>query len=101
MGPVAVDPTGRIVYALDINNSFILVYEINLITGALTLMDMRSTGPAPNAIAVDPQGKFVYTTNSDATISIFRILSNGMLTLGNTIASPNAGTSPRGIVVSR
>jgi 6-phosphogluconolactonase (cycloisomerase 2 family) len=101
MGPVAVDPTGRIVHALDINNSFILVYEINLITGALTLMDMRSTGPAPNAIAVDPQGKFVYTTNSDATISIFRILSNGMLTLGNTIASPNAGTSPRGIVVSR
>jgi 6-phosphogluconolactonase (cycloisomerase 2 family) len=100
MGAIAVDPTGRWVYALDSNNNFIHTYSINQTTGNLTAVGGGvATGGGPSEVSVDPQGKFVYTANQAGTISIFSIdQSTGAVTLVNTVA---AGTTPRGIVVSR
>lgn len=99
MTAVVADPTGRFVFAIDSNNSFIWAYAINQTTGAITAINMSGTGPLPDALSVDPQGKFVYTTNLNGTISIFSInQGTGALTLVSTVA---AGNTPRGIVVSR
>jgi len=83
------DPLGRFVYVANLVSnasdlSTISSYTINPTTGVLTPTSPATvhTGWLPQAIAIDPKGRFVYTANSDdATVSMFTInQTTGVLT---------------------
>ena len=83
------DPLGRYAYVANLVSnvagpSTISMYTINSITGVLTPTTPAtvSTGWFPQGIAIDPQGRFVYTANSDdGTVSMFTInQTTGVLT---------------------
>jgi 6-phosphogluconolactonase len=83
------DPLGRFAYVANLVSnasdlSTISMYTINPTTGVLspTTPATVPTGWFPQEIAIDPQGRFVYTANSDNnSISMFTInQSTGVLT---------------------
>jgi len=83
------DPLGRFVYVANLVSnasdlSTVSMYTINPTTGVLTPTTPATvhTGWLPQAIAIDPKGRFVYTANSDdATVSMFTInQTTGVLT---------------------
>src|SRR6185437_7286238 len=83
------DPLGRFAYVANLVSnasdlSTISMYTINPTTGVLspTTPATVHTGWFPQEIAIDPQGRFVYTANSDDnSISMFTIdRSTGVLT---------------------
>jgi YVTN family beta-propeller protein len=104
---VAVDPFGKFAYVANAGDDFsslgsVVSYTINATTGALT-----STGSimgncpglcVPNAVAVDPTGKFAYVTNFQSNdVSMYTInATTGALTSIDTIA---AGTEPVSVAV--
>jgi YVTN family beta-propeller protein len=80
---VTVDPTGRFVYVANQGSNDISAYRIN--AGALTLIS-GSPFPAcpalvtcdPEAVTVDPSGKFVYVANSSSSnVWAYTITSTG------------------------
>lgn len=86
---MVVDPLGRFAYVANLVSnasdlSTISMYTINQSSGALTAASPATvpTGWFPEAIAIDPLGRFVYTANGDdATVSMFTINQNtGVLT---------------------
>jgi 6-phosphogluconolactonase (cycloisomerase 2 family) len=83
------DPLGRFAYVANLVSnasdlSTISSYTINPTTGVLTPTSPATvhTGWFPQAITIDPKGRFVYTANSDdATVSMFTInQTTGVLT---------------------
>jgi DNA-binding beta-propeller fold protein YncE len=103
------DPLGRFAYVANLISSgsdlaTISMYTIDANTGVLTATSPATvpTGFFPQGIAIDPGGKFVYTSNSDDnTISMFTINSTtGVLTPTTpTTVSTGAGTSPISVTV--
>ncbi|MCX5823506.1 MAG: beta-propeller fold lactonase family protein, partial [Deltaproteobacteria bacterium] len=81
---VAVDPSGKFVYAANGGSNNISVYTINTTTGALTAGTTVAAGTSPDSIAVDPSGKFAYAANWDSNnISVYTInAATGALTAG-------------------
>ncbi len=80
---VAIDPTGRFLYASDFNSQ-VWAYTIDGTTGALTPVTGSPfvAGPTPTGVTVDSSGKFVYVVNSNSnTISAYAIdQTSGALT---------------------
>ena len=83
------DPLGRFVYVANLVSnasdlSTISSYTINPTTGVLTATSPATvhTGWFPQAITIDPKGRFVYTANTDdSTVSMFTInQTTGVLT---------------------
>lgn len=84
---LAVDPTGKFLYVTDPLSDYVSASTIDSATGELELVsgsptgDSSSnptgpyaTGKTPNAIAVDPSGKFAYVANLGSnTISAYAI----------------------------
>jgi 6-phosphogluconolactonase (cycloisomerase 2 family) len=74
---LTVDPSGRFVYAGNVNTSSnsVTPFAINTSTGALTAgTPVASGGSQPFSPAVDPSGRFLYTANfASANVSAFRI----------------------------
>jgi 6-phosphogluconolactonase (cycloisomerase 2 family) len=67
---LAVDPTGRFVYAAHRGtaSSSVGTYAINQSSGQLTVIAGAPTGLVnPRGVAVDPTGRFVYATNNANT----------------------------------
>lgn len=99
---LAVDPSGRYLYAVD-NNNFInqvRAFSIDSDTGQLTDLGAVASENTPNAIAVDPSGQFVYVTNQvSGSVSMYAINGDGTLS-ANGVLGPLGGT-PRGIAISR
>ena len=73
---------------------FIQSYSVNQSNGALTALGTFTTDAAgdTDSIAVDPQGRFVYVTNSTPnTVSAFKInQADGSLTPTGTITTPGS-----------
>jgi 6-phosphogluconolactonase (cycloisomerase 2 family) len=105
---VTVDPTGRFVYVANQGSNDISAYRIN--AGALTLIS-GSPFPAcpalvtcdPEAVTVDPSGKFVYVANSSSSnVWAYAITSTGTsagalsLIGGSPFAAP---AGPKAVVV--
>lgn len=75
------DPLGRFAYVANLVSnasgpSSISMYTIDHSTGILTPTTPATvaTGWFPQGVAIDPQGRFVYTANSDdATVSMFTV----------------------------
>jgi 6-phosphogluconolactonase len=104
---MVVDPLGRFVYAANLVSNAsdlatISMYTINPTTGALTPTTPPTvpTGFFPQGIAIDPEGRFVYTANSDDnTVSMFTInQTTGVLTPTSPPSVP-AGWSPISVTV--
>jgi 6-phosphogluconolactonase (cycloisomerase 2 family) len=106
---VAVDPTARFTYMTDFNNAILHEFSIDQTTGILTrfaaptLPHTLPTTQTTVQFAIDPQGKFAYTTDSNnGQILLFTIDANGVLApVTAPLRTIAGGTSPFGIVVSR
>lgn len=102
------DPLGRFVYVANLisnstpNQATIAMFTVNSSTGILTPTNPPTvpTGFLPQAIAMDPAGKFVYTANSDDnTVSMFTVNpTTGVLT-PTTPAAVATGRSPNFLAV--
>ncbi len=98
---IVIDPSGRFAYAIS-QGGGISAFAINATTGLLTYRGAVSSAGSTFAIAVHPNGQYVYVTDGASTSSnvlVFAInQSTGVLTL---IGSPvSAGNSPRGVAVN-
>jgi len=108
IGPlsVAVDPTGKFAYVLNVEtppdfiNGTVLAYSIGA-NGALTPVSGSpfAAGSLPQSVAVDPTGKFAYVANGlSNNVSAFSIGANGALTPAS--GSPfAAGPGPDSVAV--
>lgn len=109
---LAADPTGKWLAVTDVNSNLIHIMSINPATGALSDSPdhIFPTGTAPNAVAFDHSGKFLYVTNGgyrfsgvtgSNNISGFAFDSTtGMLT--PLPESPySTGQSPTAVVVAQ
>ena len=90
-GSVAIDPSGKYLYAVNSNNGTVSSYSID--NGALSSLPLSTTaqvsGFTPYHLAVDPMGRFVYVTDwNNGTVSSYSI-SNGQLS-----SSPVSVTDP-------
>jgi DNA-binding beta-propeller fold protein YncE len=109
IGPlsVAVDPTGKFAYVLNVEtppdfiNGTVLAYSIGA-NGALTPVSGSpfAAGSLPQSVAVDPTGKFAYVANGlSNNVSAFSIGANGALT--PVTGSPFvAGTTPVSVAIT-
>ena len=91
---IAVDPSGRYVYAAGFAYAGLVSQYAIESNGALNALSPAavSTGLYSQSVTVDPSGKYVYVVNySDATISQFVIGSNGALLSPATVS---AGVGP-------
>lgn len=82
---VAVDPTGKYLYAIESKNNLIYAYSINAASGALTRIGSTiATGTSPEGVTVDRGGKFVYVANGGShTLSMYEInAATGVLSGG-------------------
>jgi len=93
---LAVDPTGRFLYAPVSGGTTVEQYTIDQSTGALTSIGAATAGNGPRAVAVDPTGRFAYVSNfTDNSISQFSIVqATGALTALSP-ATVATGTSPQ------
>jgi 6-phosphogluconolactonase (cycloisomerase 2 family) len=109
---IAIHPTGKYAYVTMFNgttpNTVIAQLNINQSDGTLSLMSTPSIsagGTAAEVIAIDPTGKYAYSTSADSSwgsssISQFTIdQTTGALTLMSTPTVQTHGTGPGGIVV--
>jgi YVTN family beta-propeller protein len=104
---VAFAPSAKFAYAADGGafpapsfggDSSVSMYTINSTTGALTSIGMIDAGTGPDAVAVDPAGKFAYVANFGSNdVSMYTIdATTGALASIGTIA---AGTSPDSVAL--
>jgi 6-phosphogluconolactonase len=63
-----VDPSGSFVYAMTNNGWTLSTYAIDRDNGALALIDRRSIPSESGHIAIDPYGRFLYTTMANTTV---------------------------------
>jgi 6-phosphogluconolactonase len=91
---IAVDQSGRFLYASNRGDSTIAVFRIDGEKGTLTAVERVSTeGKTPRNFAIDPSGAFLFAANQDSgNVVVFRIdRATGRLTpAGNVLeaASP-------------
>ena len=92
---VAIDPSGKFAYVADGGDNSdgskgvnVSMYTIDAATGVLTSIGKIAAGISPFAIAIHPNGKFVYVGNSGSNdLSIYTIdATSGKLTLTGTVA---------------
>jgi YVTN family beta-propeller protein len=100
---VAVDPSGKFVYAANENDApgsmgSVSMYTINAKTGALASIGTIAAGGNPLSVAVDPVGAFAYVANFGSNdVSMYTLdATTGALTF---IGSIGAGTHPFSVAV--
>jgi 6-phosphogluconolactonase (cycloisomerase 2 family) len=96
-------PSGQFVYVINQGDSTVQLFAVQS-DGTLVSKGTYATANSPTAIAIDPQGKFLYVacnhqtgTSGNGAISIFPV--NADNTLGSSTTQP-IGSNPAGIVVS-
>jgi 6-phosphogluconolactonase len=91
---------GRYAFVSDFVANTVTAFTIDFITGNLALVNSTPSDLKPTAIAVTPNGAFVYTANSgSADIGIYAVnAATGALTAAGS-ASTGAGSVPSAITV--
>jgi len=91
---------GRYAFVSDYYANSVTAFSIETISGNLALVNSAPSDANPTAIAVTPNGAFVYTANAGAAdISIYAVnAATGALT-GVGTQSTGAGSTPSGITV--
>jgi len=100
---VRVSPNGRFVYVVNQGDNNVQLFAVQA-DGTLVSKGTYATGNHPTAIAIDPQGAFLYVTFSYQTgttgtggVSIFKVGSDNTLTAAGTQL---VGVNPVGVSVS-
>ncbi|HKJ22163.1 MAG TPA: beta-propeller fold lactonase family protein, partial [Gammaproteobacteria bacterium] len=90
--------TGRFLYAVNNGDDTVSAYAIDATSGALTAAaGPVSTGRSPQAVAVEPSGRFVYVATASG-VSAYRINgTSGALT--PITGAPRGGINPQSIAV--
>jgi 6-phosphogluconolactonase (cycloisomerase 2 family) len=102
---VRVDPSGRFAYATNLHSDNISAYSINSSTGALTPIagspfSFPTLNGAPNGLAVDSSGRFLYATDSNLNYVVAFSIDNSTGALTPVSGSPFAsGAGPWGAFV--
>ena len=100
-------PNGRFVYVISQGDSMVHEFAVQS-DGTLADKNSYSTGSTPTALAIDPQGKFLYVTFKYQTgfsaatpgpggVSIFPVNADNSL---GTASTQNVGNNPVGVTVS-
>jgi len=98
-GPIAVDPYGSFVYAVDTGSNQVSAYRISASTGSLTAEGTSATNVGPNSIAIRGDDTWVFVANTtSANLSQYAITpATGAL---NPITTPvNTLNLPSGVAV--
>lgn len=100
---IALEPTGQFLYAANLNSQSITVFQVDTSTGRLTNIQQQTTGISPNFLFVHPNGKIVYTCDTDSDqVSLFNIGSDGKLSsAGPPIPQATVGDGPNGIGMTK
>ena len=69
-GTIRIHPTGKSIYVTNRGHNSISIFTINPLTGLLSFLDNQPTGEMPRTLAIDPNGKFLFS-GSDQTGQIF------------------------------
>jgi 6-phosphogluconolactonase len=81
---VAVDPTGKFTYVINLYSNDVSAYRIDARSGALTQVagSPFATGAYPDGLAIAPTGKFAYVADGDSdSVSAYTInATSGALT---------------------
>ncbi|OQW35753.1 MAG: hypothetical protein A4C66_12785 [Nitrospira sp. HN-bin3] len=107
---LAITPNGRFLYVATSTSSLITVFQVDS-SGVLTLVPQSGPGTNPisssgtglTALALSPNGQFLYVTNGASnTVSTFRVEPSGLLTLIPPASSnpvSTGGTTPNSLTV--
>jgi 6-phosphogluconolactonase len=95
---LAVDPTRRRMYAVDETNSMVIAFSIDPASGALTQLNMVSSGGSgPAHVTVDATGNWVLVANyGDGKVAVLPVTPTG---LGDATDIEIAGTNAHQVVV--
>jgi 6-phosphogluconolactonase (cycloisomerase 2 family) len=93
VGSIAADPAGKFVFLLDTTNKALLCESIDRSSGALTVVGFIGIPGTPQALAVSPNGRFVYVANDSTWLTIVSVSSTGKLSSVPSGASTNTGTT--------
>ena len=97
---IVIDPSGRFAYAIS-QNGGISAFAINASTGLLTTIGSVGTGGATFAIAVNPNGQYLYVTNGSSSSNVVVFAINQITGALTAVGSPySAGNNPRGVTVN-
>jgi 6-phosphogluconolactonase len=107
---IAIDPFGKFVYTANSDDNSVSMFTVNQTTGVLTpttpptvsTLAQVSTGnqSSPDALTVDPSGRFAYAVNEDdGTVSMFTINSATGILTPTTPATVFTGPTPFDITV--
>ena len=69
-GTIRIHPKGKSIYVTNRGHDSISIFSINPLTGLLKFVDNQPTGEIPRTLAIDTQGKFLFS-GSDETGQIF------------------------------
>ncbi len=108
---LALAPTGRFLYVADSASNTITVFQVDT-AGLLTLVPpagsgtnpIASGGTEPTALALSPNGRFLYVTDgTSGRVSAFQVQTSGLLTLippasANPVST--GGTTPNSLTVA-
>jgi len=84
---VAVDPSRKFVYVVNVGSNDVSTYSVDTTTGTLTSTGTIAAGSGPASVAVDPSGKFAYVANgSDVAMYTISDTAGGLASIG-TIAA--------------
>jgi 6-phosphogluconolactonase (cycloisomerase 2 family) len=101
LSSIAIDPGGKILYALGTNPPAIYQAAVNSSTGTLTANSPTMLTGDVRQMVMDAQGKFLFINDeTDGTILVYSIVGNG--TLSPVTGSPfnvPANNQPEGILI--
>lgn len=107
---LAISPNGRFLYVASSNSNMVTAFQVDS-SGVLTLVPPAGSGTNPvssggtglTALALSPNGQFLYLTNGASNnLSIFRVEPSGLLTLippASLNPVPTGGTAPNGLAI--
>ena len=97
---IAIDPLGKFAFATNSAVNTIVGFGIDAVTGALAPIGVAAPAPGtPQAVAVEPSGRYAYVANGLGTVSVYSInATTGVLSaVGSPLA---AGTNPVSIAAT-
>lgn len=97
---IVADPLGRFVFALDTVHDALTSGSIDRTTGMLTSAGFQGTDLGPTALAVTPDGKFVYVAASGGLITGYAVQANGQVFQIDTPSDILSGNNPTALAVA-
>lgn len=96
---LAVSPDGERLVA--VGNAGVTYFDVDVETGALTALGTVNAGLAPDDVALDPTGRFVFVANRNSgDISVFDALSGSLIEIPGSAFDNGLTSGPRALALS-